>query len=63
MAILILFTALALAVENGASDIHINRQACCLRMGRLDPVTSDDVREFIEQTVPEQFMRNAHLYR
>ena len=53
---------LALAVENGASDIHIksNKPACLRMSGHLEPVemdvvTPDDVREFIEQTVPEQF--------
>lgn len=53
---------LSLAVENGASDIHIkSNKAAYLRMsGRLEPVemdpfTPDDVQEFIEQTVPEQF--------
>lgn len=53
---------LALAVENGASDIHIkSEKAAYLRMnGRLeavemDPITPSEVREFIEQTVPEQF--------
>ena len=53
---------LALAVENGASDIHIksNKPACLRMSGHLEPVEMDavmpdDVREFIEQTVPEQF--------
>ncbi|NQY31592.1 MAG: PilT/PilU family type 4a pilus ATPase [Coraliomargarita sp.] len=53
---------LSLAVENGASDIHIksNKSAYLRMSGRLEPVemdpfTPDDVKEFIEQTVPEQF--------
>ncbi|ADE54453.1 type IV pilus twitching motility protein PilT [Coraliomargarita akajimensis] len=53
---------LSLAVENGASDVHIkSHKAAYLRMsGRLEPVEMDpfspeDVQEFIEQTVPEQF--------
>ena len=50
---------LALAVENGASDIHIksNKPACLRMSGHLEPVEMDavmpdDVREFIEQSVP-----------
>ena len=53
---------LALAVENGASDIHTksNKPAFLRLSGRLesvemDPLTPDNVREFIEQSVPEQF--------
>jgi len=53
---------LTLAVENGASDIHIKSdKAAFLRLsGRLesvemDPVPPEAVREFIEQTVPEEF--------
>lgn len=53
---------LSLAVENGASDIHIksNKSAYLRMSGRLEPVemdpfSPDDVREFIEQSVPEQF--------
>lgn len=53
---------LSLAVENGASDIHIksNKPAFFRISGRLesvemDALTPDEVREFIEQSVPEQF--------
>lgn len=53
---------LSLAVENGASDIHIksNKPAHFRLSGRLesvemDPLTPEEVREFIEQSVPEQF--------
>lgn len=53
---------LSLSVENGASDIHIksNKSAYLRMSGRLEPVemdpfSPDDVREFIEQSVPEQF--------
>jgi len=53
---------LTLAVENGASDIHIksNKPAFLRLSGRLesvemDPVPPEAVREFIEQTVPEEF--------
>ncbi|MGB0416505.1 MAG: type IV pilus twitching motility protein PilT [Coraliomargarita sp.] len=53
---------LSLAVENGASDVHIksNKSAYLRMSGRLEPVemepfSPDDVREFIEQSVPEQF--------
>jgi twitching motility protein PilT len=63
MAVLETFHGLLnLAVENGASDIHIksNKQAFLRMSGRLesvemDPISPEDVREFIEQTVPEQF--------
>ncbi|MDB4345869.1 ATPase, T2SS/T4P/T4SS family, partial [bacterium] len=54
---------LNLAVENGASDVHIksNKPAYLRLSGRLEPVEMDpippeNVREFIEQTVPEQFL-------
>lgn len=53
---------LNLAVENGASDVHIksNKPAYLRLSGRLesvemDPIPPEDVREFIEQSVPEQF--------
>lgn len=53
---------LSLAVENGASDVHIksNKPAFLRLSGRLesvemDPITPDEVREFIEQSVPAEF--------
>lgn len=53
---------LSLAVENGASDVHIksNKPAFLRMSGRLepvemDPITPDEVREFIEQSVPAEF--------
>lgn len=53
---------LNLAVENNASDIHIksNKPAFLRLSGHLEPVemdpfTPEQVREFIEQTVPEFF--------
>jgi twitching motility protein PilT len=53
---------LTLAVENGASDVHIksNKPAFLRLSGRLepvemDPITSDEVGEFIEQSVPAEF--------
>lgn len=53
---------LTLAVENGASDIHIksNKPAFLRLSGHLegvemDPISPEAVREFVEQTVPEQF--------
>lgn len=53
---------LTLAVENGASDIHIksNKPAFLRMSGRLesvemDPITPKEVKEFIEQSVPEEF--------
>ncbi|MDQ8194997.1 PilT/PilU family type 4a pilus ATPase [Coraliomargarita sp. SDUM461004] len=56
---------LNLAVENGASDIHIksNKPAFLRLSGRLesvemDPIPPEDIREFIEQSVPEQFFGN-----
>jgi twitching motility protein PilT len=52
----------ALAVEHGASDIHIksNRPAFLRLHGHLeavemDPLPPAHIREFIEQTVPENF--------
>jgi twitching motility protein PilT len=53
---------LALAVENGASDIHIksNKPAFLRMSGRLEsvemePISPKEVKEFIEQSVPEEF--------
>ena len=53
---------LNLAVENGASDIHLksNKPAFLRLSGRLqavemDPVTPEALLEFIKQSVPEQF--------
>lgn len=61
---------LHLAVENGASDIHIksNKQAFLRLNGRLepvemDPLTPEALREFIEQTVPEQFFKDWQANR
>lgn len=56
---------LALAVENGASDIHLKSdKPAFLRLhGHLeavdmDPLTPEQIRNFIEETVPQQFMDN-----
>lgn len=56
---------LQLAVENGASDIHIKSdKPAFLRLhGSLEPVDMDalkteQVKEFIESTVPEQFFED-----
>jgi twitching motility protein PilT len=56
---------LTLAVQNGASDIHIksNKPAFLRLSGHLEPVEMDsispeNVQEFIEQTVPEQFYQD-----
>ena len=53
---------LSLAVENGASDVHIksNKPAFLRLSGRLesvemDPIAPAEVREFIEQSVPAEF--------
>ena len=53
---------LHLAIDNGASDIHIksNKPAFLRLSGHLeavemDPITPEDVKEFIEQSVPGQF--------
>ncbi|MDP4643831.1 MAG: PilT/PilU family type 4a pilus ATPase [Opitutales bacterium] len=53
---------LTLAVENGASDIHIkSHKPAFLRLSghlesvEMEPIGPDAVREFIEQSVPEQF--------
>lgn len=54
---------LTLAVENGASDIHIksNKPAYLRLSGRLeavemDPFRPDEVLQFIEQSVPQSFL-------
>lgn len=61
---------LTLAVENGASDIHIksNKPAYLRLSGRLeavemDPLRPADVREFIESSVPELFKNEWHEKR
>ncbi len=61
---------LSLAVENGASDIHIksNKPAFLRMSGRLEavemePIPPEDVREFIEQSVPEQFYEDWRTNR
>jgi len=53
---------LSLAVENGASDIHIkSNKPAYLRMSghlesvEMDPIEPGAVREFIDQTIPEEF--------
>jgi twitching motility protein PilT len=53
---------LNLAVENGASDIHLksNKPAYLRLSGRLqsvemEPITPEELHEFIKQSVPEQF--------
>lgn len=53
---------LQLAVENGASDIHIksNKPAFLRLHGKLeavdmDPLEAQQIKDFIETTVPEQF--------
>lgn len=54
---------LALAVENGASDIHIKsgkpallRIQGSLKPVEMDPITNDEAREFVEQVIPKRFM-------
>lgn len=54
---------LRLAVENGASDVHIktNKQACLRLHGTLqpvdmDPLGADIVQGFVDQTCPDQFL-------
>ena len=61
---------LTLAVENGASDIHIksNKPAFLRLSGHLEsvemePFEPEAVREFIEQTVPEQFYEDWREHR
>lgn len=58
---------LNLAVENGASDIHLksNKQAFLRLSGRLesvemDPITPEELSEFIELSVPKQFREDWH---
>ncbi len=58
---------LQLAVENGASDIHIksDRPAYLRLHGNLQPVDMDPleehmVRDFIEESCPEQFIERWH---
>jgi len=54
---------LSLAVENSASDIHLktNKPAFLRLYGRLeavdmDPLSGDQIRGFIEETVPQSFL-------
>lgn len=54
---------LNLAVENSASDIHLkSHKPAVLRLhGHLepvdmDPITPEDIRTFVEETVPQQFL-------
>ncbi|WP_269526729.1 type IV pilus twitching motility protein PilT [Coraliomargarita parva] len=61
---------LSLAVENGASDIHIksNKPAFLRLSGHLesvemDPIPPSAVREFVEQTIPEEFYDDWHRHR
>jgi twitching motility protein PilT len=56
---------LHLAINNGASDIHLksNKPAFLRLSGHLEPVemesvSPDDIKEFIEQSVPEQFFED-----
>lgn len=58
---------LTLAVENGASDIHIKTdKAAILRLNGglqpvdMDPLSGEMVSDFIESTCPEQFIENWH---
>ena len=58
---------LTLAVENGASDIHIKTdKPAMLRLNGslqavdMDPLTGEMVSDFIETTCPEQFIENWH---
>jgi twitching motility protein PilT len=58
---------LTLAVENGASDIHIKSdKAAMLRLNGslqsvdMDPLSGEMVSDFIETTCPEQFIENWH---
>ncbi|MFP4070346.1 MAG: type IV pilus twitching motility protein PilT [Opitutales bacterium] len=53
---------LTLAVENGASDIHIkSHKPAFLRLSghlesvEMEPIEPEAVREFIEQSIPEEF--------
>ncbi|MGJ8638261.1 MAG: type IV pilus twitching motility protein PilT [Opitutaceae bacterium] len=61
---------LHLAVDNGASDIHIksNKPAFLRLSGHLEsvemePIPPEDVREFIEQSVPTEFFEAWSKYR
>ena len=56
---------LNLAIENGASDIHLKsgkpaflRLSGQLEAVEMDPVSADELREFVEQSVPEQFRQD-----
>lgn len=58
---------LSLAVENGASDIHIKTdKVAMLRLNGslqpvdMDPLSGDLVGDFIETTCPEQFIEDWH---
>ena len=58
---------LKLAVENGASDIHIKsnnpgylRLHGGLQAVDMDPLTEDTVRAFIEESCPEQYIKDWH---
>lgn len=53
---------LSLAVENRASDIHIKsgspaylRMSGSLEAVEMDPLSADEILEFIDATIPEQF--------
>ena len=53
---------LSLAVENMASDVHIkSNKPAFLRLSgglesvEMDPITPDQVREFIQHSVPKEF--------
>lgn len=55
---------LKLAVENGASDIHIKsgkpallRISGHLKQVEMDPVSNDEARAFVEASIPERFRR------
>ena len=54
---------LHLAIDNGASDIHIKsgkpaflRLSGHLESVEMEPILPKDINEFVEQTVPEQFL-------
>ncbi len=58
---------LQLAVENGASDVHVktNKPAFLRLHGRLEPVDMDPlsmetIGSFVEEVCPEQFLRQWH---
>src|SRR5690625_1209672 len=55
---------LKLAVENGASDIHIKSgKPALLRIGgrlqevEMDPISAEVARNFVESVIPERFMK------